>query len=114
MTAVRISTHAHHFAIAIGAQVSYKAHDEPDAWSIRRIRTRTVNDVCVMQRHLTGLQNDVNCLRLIDVHSQTFAALVQHIRILHVVVFEDSLFVRTGNHTHASIRRLAHCQRNPG
>jgi hypothetical protein len=54
MTAISLSPHSHHLPIAIGALISYKPHDESDAWTIRRIWVRPVNDVCVMQGHLTG------------------------------------------------------------
>src|SRR5688500_17443789 len=107
MTAIRLAPHSHHLPISISAQVRNETNDEPDSWSIRRIWIRSVHDVCVMQRHLAGLENDVDRLRLVNAQSQPFAAPVQQIRILHVVVFEHALLVRTGNHSHAAIRRLA-------
>lgn len=83
MTAIRVSSYTHHFAAAIRGLTRYEANDEADARSVGAVRVRAVHDVCVVQRHLARLQDNIDGGGFIHVHSDSLAATVQEIRIVN-------------------------------
>ena len=73
-----------------------------------------MDDIALMQGHLARLQHDINRLRLIDLCRNAFTAPEQIVIVSDIGMIEHALLMGSGDHAHATVRRMTGGERDPG
>src|SRR5258706_3180945 len=89
------------------------ANDEAEAWHIGTVRSGSVDDIEVMQRALPRPQREIDGLAGINITDDSLAMAEEILAIGHVRM-RQAKTVRAGDCAHASVRRAAVGQRDPG